>query len=112
MSENCDLSNYEIAKTEADKVDEQIIAALKTGCSFRVEAGAGSGKTYSLNRVIKWIQANKWKDYRRKKQNVICITYTNAAVDATQSGYPKIHLFFRLPYILLRGMQLSNIRVF
>ena len=81
MSENCDISNYEIAKTEADKVDEQIIAALKTGCSFRVEVGAGSGKTYSLNRVIEWIQANKWKDYRRKKQNVICITYTNAAVD-------------------------------
>lgn len=60
---------------------EQIIAALKAGRSFRVEAGAGSGKTYSLNRVIEWIQANKWKDYRRKKQNVICITYTNAAVD-------------------------------
>lgn len=81
MSKNCDLSNYEIAKAEADKVDEQIIAALKAGRSFRVEAGAGSGKTYSLNRVIEWIQANKWKDYRRKKQNVICITYTNAAVD-------------------------------
>ena len=81
MSKNCELSNYEIAKAEADKVDEQIIAALKTGGSFRVEAGAGSGKTYSLNRVIEWIQANKWKDYRRKKQNVICITYTNAAVD-------------------------------
>lgn len=78
MSKNCDLSNYEIAKAEADKVDEQIIAALKAGRSFRVEAGAGSGKTYSLNRVIEWIQANKWKDYRRKKQNVICITYTNA----------------------------------
>lgn len=72
MSKNCDLSNYEIAKAEADKVDEQIIAALKAGRSFRVEAGAGSGKTYSLNRVIEWIQANKWKDYRRKKQNVIC----------------------------------------
>mgnify|MGYP000019082807 FL=1 len=81
MSKNCDLSNYEIAKAEADKVDEQIIAALKAGRSFRVEAGAGSGKTYSLNRVIEWIQANKWKDYRRKKQNVICITYTNTAVD-------------------------------
>lgn len=76
MSKNCDLSNYEIAKAEADKVDEQIIAALKAGRSFRVEAGAGSGKTYSLNRVIEWIQANKWKDYRRKKQNVICLIFS------------------------------------
>ena len=72
MLENCGLSNYDIAKAEADKVDEHIIAALKDGRSFRVEAGAGSGKTYSLNRVIEWIQANKWNDYRRKKQNVAC----------------------------------------
>lgn len=76
-----EYENLCFGKAEADKVDEQIIAALKAGRSFRVEAGAGSGKTYSLNRVIEWIQANKWKDYRRKKQNVICITYTNAAVD-------------------------------
>lgn len=81
MSNNIGSSNYEIAKAEADKVDEQIIAALKDGRSFRVEAGAGAGKTYSLNRVIEWIQANKWNDYCRKKQNVICVTYTNAAVD-------------------------------
>jgi len=81
LSENGGLTNYDIAKAEADKVDEQIIAALKAGRSFHVEAGAGSGKTYSLNRAIEWIQENKWNDYRRKKQNVICITYTNAAVD-------------------------------
>lgn len=73
-------ANYDLAKAEADKVDAQIIETLKTGHSFRVEAGAGSGKTYSLNRVIEWIQSNKWSDYSRKKQNVVCITYTNAAV--------------------------------
>lgn len=81
MSKNYEYLNYKIAKAEADKVDEQIISALKAGRNFRVEAGAGSGKTYSLNRVIEWIQTNKWNDYLRKKQNVICITYTNAAVD-------------------------------
>ena len=71
-------ANYVLAKAEADKVDAHIIETLKTGHSFRVEAGAGSGKTYSLNRVIEWIQANKWSDYSPKKQNVVCITYTNA----------------------------------
>ena len=81
LTENGGLSNYDIAKVESDKADKQIIAVLKAGRSFRVEAGAGSGKTYSLNRVIEWIQANKWNEYRRKNQNVICITYTNAAVD-------------------------------
>lgn len=82
-------SNYDFAKAEADKVDEQIIETLKSGRSFRVEAGAGSGKTYSLNRAIEWIQANKWSDYSRKKQNVVCITYTNAAVDVIAERLAK-----------------------
>lgn len=81
MNEKRHGINYELAKDEADKVDEQIIKALQAGYSFRVEAGAGSGKTYSLNKVIEWIQENKWVEYSRKKQNVVCITYTNAAVD-------------------------------
>lgn len=74
-------TNYQIAKEEADKIDAQIIDILQQGKNFRVEAGAGSGKTYSLNKVIEWIQDNKWNEYHRKNQNVVCITYTNAAVD-------------------------------
>lgn len=81
MSEENEKTNYQIAKEEADKVDELIISTLQQGRSFRVEAGAGSGKTHSLNKVIEWIQANKWNEYKRKNQNVVCITYTNAAVD-------------------------------
>ena len=74
-------TNYQKAKEEADKIDAQIVSVLQQGKNFRVEAGAGSGKTYSLNKVIEWIQDNKWNEYRRKNQNVVCITYTNAAVD-------------------------------
>lgn len=81
MSEVNEKTNYQIAKEEADRVDAQIIDTLQQGHNFRVEAGAGSGKTYSLNKVIEWIQANKLSEYRRRKQNVVCITYTNAAVD-------------------------------
>ena len=63
MSKNYNGENYELAKEKADKVDEQIIEALRAGRSFRVEAGAGSGKTYSLNKVIEWIQENMWLEY-------------------------------------------------
>ena len=89
MSEVKKISNYASAKAEADKVDEQIIELLQDGSSFRVEAGAGSGKTYSLNKVIDWIQKNKWLDYQRKKQNVVCITYTNAAVEVIAGRLSK-----------------------
>lgn len=89
MDEKHYVSNYEFAKAEADKVDKQIIESLQEGRSFLVEAGAGSGKTYSLNKVIEWIQQNKWSEYSRKKQNVVCITYTNAAVDVITDRLPK-----------------------
>lgn len=89
MSEIRHYTNYELAKAEADKVDEEIIRALQSGGSFRVEAGAGSGKTYSLNKAIEWIQENKWIEYSRKKQNVVCITYTNAAVDVITERLSK-----------------------
>ena len=89
MNEKCHGVNYQIAKAEADKVDEQIIEILQAGSSFLVEAGAGSGKTYSLNRVIEWIQSNKWTEYNRKKQHVVCITYTNAAVDVISERLSK-----------------------
>ena len=81
MNKNNSGNNYLEAKSEADKVDLEIINALKDGVSFRVEAGAGSGKTYSLNKAIEWIQSNKWGQYRTNDQNVVCITYTNAAVN-------------------------------
>lgn len=89
MEDGIRKSNFEIAKAEADKVDTEIIKTLQSGHSFRVEAGAGSGKTYSLNKVIEWIQANKWKEYNLKKQNVVCITYTNAAVDVITGRLAK-----------------------
>ena len=89
MSEKSKRINYDPAKAEADKADEQIIAALQNGSSFRVEAGAGSGKTYSLNKAVEWIQANKWTEYHRKKQTVACITYTNAAVDVIAERLSK-----------------------
>lgn len=89
MNETHKGINYDLAKAEADKVDEEIIAALQNGNSFRVEAGAGSGKTYSLNKAIEWLQTNKWAEYRRKKQTVVCITYTNAAVDVIAERLSK-----------------------
>lgn len=89
MNDTCSQNNYDIAKAEADKVDAHIIEVLQSGRNFRVEAGAGSGKTYSLNKVLEWIAANKLAEYRQKRQTVICITFTNAAVDVIKNRLPN-----------------------
>ena len=89
MDQCLENRRYDQAKEEADKIDALIMNAIQCGKSFRVEAGAGSGKTYSLNKVIEWIQENKWGEYSRKKQNVVCITYTNAAVDVITERLSK-----------------------
>ena len=78
------MSNKE-AIEKANQIDEKIIFTLESGKNFRVEAGAGSGKTYSLLKVIEWLEKNKWANFKNKYQNVACLTYTNAAVDVIAS---------------------------
>lgn len=74
-------NNYLLAKKEADTIDDEIMSTLESGASFVVEAGAGSGKTYSLIKVSEWIQENKQIDFSKKHQKAICITFTNRAVE-------------------------------
>lgn len=79
------MSRKQTAIDEANKIDACIIEALVKGQNFLVEAGAGSGKTYSLIKVIEWLQENRWRHFKKYNQKVACITYTNAAVDVIQS---------------------------
>lgn len=71
--------------SEANIIDRKIIDTLCAKKSFRVEAGAGSGKTYSLMNVIAWLQENKSQEYKRTGKKVACLTFTNAAVDVINS---------------------------
>ncbi|MCR4621172.1 MAG: UvrD-helicase domain-containing protein [Clostridiales bacterium] len=79
------MGNREIAEQRADEIDAVIIDTLKSGKSFRVEAGAGAGKTHSLMRAIEWLEKEKHIELKRKGQRVACITYTNVAVDEIKS---------------------------
>ena len=75
------MTNRERAEARANEIDRYIIDTVQSGHSFRVEAGAGAGKTYSLERVVDWLDHEKKTQFRKNGQNVACITYTNAAVD-------------------------------
>lgn len=63
------------AKEAQRKIDE----ALDAGRSFRLEAGAGAGKTYSLVAALKRLITERGQALVQAGQKVACITYTEVA---------------------------------
>ncbi|MSS59585.1 ATP-dependent helicase [Erysipelotrichaceae bacterium Oil+RF-744-GAM-WT-6] len=82
------MTTKETAEARAKEIENRIIETVQSGRSFRIEAGAGAGKTYSLERVVDWLGKEKRKEFQRNGQSVACITYTNAAVDVIASRLP------------------------
>lgn len=60
---------------------ERMFACLDEGRSFRLEAGAGAGKTYSLDKALRRLIERRGAELLRRSQQVGCITYTNVAKD-------------------------------
>lgn len=49
--------------------------------SFILEAGAGSGKTWSLVESIKYIINHESQNLAKHNRKIACITYTNVAAN-------------------------------
>lgn len=64
---------------------EQVVAHLDAHQSFVVEAGAGSGKTGTLIDALTYLLGTKAGDLLRSGQQIVCITYTNVAVNEIMS---------------------------
>lgn len=60
---------------------ERMFACLDEGRCFRLEAGAGAGKTYSLEKALRRLIDRRGRELLRQRQQVGCITYTNVAKD-------------------------------
>lgn len=67
------------AVVAAQKAQELLELALAEGKNFRLEAGAGAGKTYSLVAALKKIIDEKGPALIHAGQQVACITYTEVA---------------------------------
>lgn len=63
----------------AKETQRKINDALDAGQSFRLEAGAGAGKTYSLVAALKRLIEQQGSTLVRHGQKVACITYTEVA---------------------------------
>lgn len=60
---------------------ERMFTCLDEGRSFRLEAGAGAGKTYSLEKALRRLIERRGSELLRRGQQIGCITYTNVAKD-------------------------------
>lgn len=60
-------------------VEQQIFACIERKESFVLDAGAGSGKTWTLVQALNYLIETKSKELKNKSQQIVCITYTNVA---------------------------------
>ena len=63
----------------AKEAQKRVDACLDEGRNFRLEAGAGAGKTYSLVEALKKLINERGRDLQWAGQKVACITYTEVA---------------------------------
>ncbi|MDY0275491.1 MAG: UvrD-helicase domain-containing protein [Desulfomicrobium sp.] len=65
----------------SQKALEGVYTCLDKGQSFRLEAGAGAGKTYSLVKALQYLIERYHRSMPRHGQKIACITFTNVAKD-------------------------------
>ena len=63
----------------ASQVEKEIYKCLEKRENFVLDAGAGSGKTYTLIKALNHIIKEYGQSLNKRKQSVVCITYTNVA---------------------------------
>ncbi len=69
------------ALAAAKQAQAKIDVCLDEGRSFRLEAGAGAGKTYSLVAALKRMVAERGTELMQSGRKIACITYTEVARD-------------------------------
>lgn len=70
-----------LAVIAAAQAQAQVDTCLDAGLSFRLEAGAGAGKTYSLVQALKRLIGQRGTALLQGGQKIACITYTEVARD-------------------------------
>ena len=75
------MSTINPAEQASIEALEKLRSCIDKGLCFRLEAGAGAGKTYSLIESIRYLISNRADELLGNRQQIACITYTNVAKD-------------------------------
>lgn len=76
------------------RADTEIRECIDENRSFSVISGAGSGKTQSLLTALSYIRDSKAGALRKNDQKILCITYTNRAVEVIFSRLNFDDIFY------------------
>ncbi len=79
-----DYNNLSISpenKTIENNILESVYRCVDSKKSFLYDTGAGAGKTYALKETLVYILKNYGESLKKLNQNILCITYTNVAVN-------------------------------
>lgn len=75
------MTNLSPAEQASIEALEKLRNCIDQNQCFRLEAGAGAGKTYSLIESIRYLISNRAEELLENRQQIACITYTNVAKD-------------------------------
>ena len=98
------------AEIAAQRALDEMYECIQARQNFRMEAGAGAGKTYSLDKALRRIIDEQGSLLQRNSQQVACITYTNVAIDEIverTDGHPAIRAstIHSFCWDLIKGFQ-------
>lgn len=68
-------------KVSENDILESVCRCVDRNESFLYDTGAGAGKTYALKETLIYILKKYGKNLKQLNQNILCITYTNVAVN-------------------------------
>ncbi|HHC7310617.1 TPA: UvrD-helicase domain-containing protein [Vibrio campbellii] len=83
----------ESAEVAAEESLRQMYSCIKNKRHFKLEAGAGAGKTFSLVKGLQHIIDEIGTQLAKRSQRVACITYTNVAtaeINSRTDGNPVV----------------------
>ena len=98
------------AEAAARRALDEVFQCIRINRSFRLEAGAGAGKTYSLVEALRFVIDEQGIALKRACQKVACITYTNVATEeivTRTDGHPVVHAstIHAFCWDLIKGFQ-------
>lgn len=107
MAETRQTNPAEIA---AQRALDEMYECIRTRQNFRIEAGAGAGKTYSLDKALRLIIDEQGNSLQRRCQQVACITYTKVAIEEIierTDGHSAVHVstIHSFCWDLIKGFQ-------